>query len=94
MNNSILKKCLDELQKDNPRKDYVIGMLETLIELQAPQPIHATAERPFIVDKTVSGIPTINTDLQQKDEGNILDAKAKARVDTIRELAEKSTEIS
>lgn len=32
MNNSILKKCLDELNKETPRKDYVIGMIETLIE--------------------------------------------------------------
>lgn len=35
MNNSIIKKCLDELQKDTFRKDYVIGMLETLYELSS-----------------------------------------------------------
>lgn len=34
MNTSILKKCLDELNKENPRKDYVIGMIETLIDTQ------------------------------------------------------------
>ncbi len=34
MNTNILKKCLDELNKDNPRKDYVIGMLETLVDTQ------------------------------------------------------------
>ena len=33
MNNNIIKKCLDELQKENFRKDYVIGMLETLSEM-------------------------------------------------------------
>lgn len=33
MNNNILKKCLEELNKENPRKDYVIGMLETLIDV-------------------------------------------------------------
>lgn len=35
MNTSILTKCLEELNKENFRKDYVIGMLETLIELSA-----------------------------------------------------------
>ena len=35
MNTSILKKCLDELSKPTPRLDYVIGMLETLIETQS-----------------------------------------------------------
>lgn len=38
MNTSILKKCLEELNKKDPRKDYVIGMLETLIETQGTQP--------------------------------------------------------
>lgn len=32
MNTRILEKCLAELQKEEFRKDYVIGMLETLIE--------------------------------------------------------------
>ena len=33
MNNSIIKKCLDELQKETFRRDYVIGMLETLYDM-------------------------------------------------------------
>lgn len=33
MNTNIIKKCLTELQKENFRKDYVIGMLETLYEM-------------------------------------------------------------
>jgi len=36
MNNNIIKKCLEELQKKDFRKDYVIGMLETLYEMSAP----------------------------------------------------------
>lgn len=31
----ILKKCLEELSKETPKLDYVRGMLETVIELQA-----------------------------------------------------------
>lgn len=34
MNTNILRKCLEELNKEDPRKDYVIGMLETLIDSQ------------------------------------------------------------
>lgn len=33
MNNAILQKCLAELEKGEPRLDYVRGMLETLIAL-------------------------------------------------------------
>jgi len=42
MNNTILQKCLDELNKKDIRKDYVIGMLETLISLSGeshPTPV-------------------------------------------------------
>lgn len=41
-NNAILQKCLDELNKKDIRKDYVIGMLETLISLSGeshPAPV-------------------------------------------------------
>lgn len=33
---NIIKKCLDELNKPEFRKDYVIGMLETLYEMEKP----------------------------------------------------------
>ncbi len=34
MNTPILRKCLEELSKENPRLDYVRGILETLIDSQ------------------------------------------------------------
>ena len=34
----IIKKCLDELGKEQPRKDYVIGMLETLYAFGHDEP--------------------------------------------------------
>lgn len=37
MHTKILEKCLEELRKDTPRKDYVIGMLETLVEMDGGQ---------------------------------------------------------
>lgn len=34
--NSILTKCVEELKTPTPRIDYVLGMLETLIDMQTP----------------------------------------------------------
>ena len=34
--NSILSKCVEELKKETPRIDYVLGMLETLIDMEKP----------------------------------------------------------
>lgn len=39
--NPIITKCLKELDSDTPRLDYMRGMLETLLELQAHTPINA-----------------------------------------------------
>lgn len=36
MHKNILKKCLEELEKESFSKDYVRGMLETLYEIEAP----------------------------------------------------------
>lgn len=33
MNTNILSKCVEELKKDNPNISYVLGMLETVIEM-------------------------------------------------------------
>lgn len=33
MNTLILQKCVEELKKDSPKIDYILGMLETLIEM-------------------------------------------------------------
>lgn len=33
MNTNILNKCVEELKKENPKLDYVLGMLETIIEM-------------------------------------------------------------
>jgi hypothetical protein len=33
MHTLILKKCVEELKKENPKIDYILGMLETIIEL-------------------------------------------------------------
>lgn len=80
MNTAILKKCLDELNKENPRKDYVIGMLETLIETAGyatPQQLH---------------VRTPVAKSEEMDEAAILDARAKAALGAIKNMANQSTE--
>ncbi len=67
MNSNIIKKCIDELNKDNFRKDYVLGMLESLYETQdkvfstsvvtGTPPLYAP---PFV------GIPNSNTSALQR----------------------------
>lgn len=99
MNISVLKKCLEELQKESFRKDYVIGMLETLIELNHEVILPHTPFVPIFSEKHLFADVQPQTPFPQNlgapsDEAQILDAKARARVDTIRTLAEKSTELS
>lgn len=36
MNTKILQKCIDELLKENPSKEYVVGILETVIAMNTP----------------------------------------------------------
>lgn len=44
MNSKILQKCVEELKKDTFSKEYVLGMLETIIEMQKP----SVPDYPFI----------------------------------------------
>lgn len=73
---SILKKCIAELDKDKPRLDYVLGMLETVLA--------TLGEDTSIPKSGPIGTPT--------DESEILDASTRTRINTIRELAEKGFE--
>ena len=34
--NDVIRKCVDELSKEEPRLDYVRGMLDTLLSMNAP----------------------------------------------------------
>lgn len=50
MHTKILEKCLEELRKEAPRKDYVIGMLETLVEMADGQPAAKTGATTGVVE--------------------------------------------
>lgn len=73
MNNTIIKKCLDELQKESFRKDYVIGMLETLYEMSEKTQPRAEFAQPKVY----------NVEVPTSDEGQVLDLAAKAKLSEV-----------
>jgi hypothetical protein len=89
MNTKILQKCLEELDKETPRLDYIRGMLETLVSMDEPVS-YKKDEKGYIVPVT----PTAKPKTETQDEGEILTAQAKARLAAVKELSDKSTEIS
>ncbi len=90
-----LQKILTELKADKPRIDYMLGIVETLIEMQGTYTALGQ-----IKDKVVSmgggEIVSIPREFvpEPKDEGAILTAQTKARIDAVKALADKSTEIA
>ena len=62
MNTTILQKCLDELNKESPRLDYVKGMLETVISMGSittPLPVYHTPTTTIISRTTGSELEEI-----------------------------------
>jgi len=86
MNTSILSKCLEELTKENPRLDYVRGMLETFIDIMngpAWEPRTTASAAPKFV---AAPMPSQHS----TDEAELLDAKARASLASIKALAAQS----
>ena len=59
---NIIKKCLDELQKETFRKDYIIGLLESFYEMQAGNPIVIKEEKIYerikpLVEEAIEEVP-------------------------------------
>lgn len=86
MNTTILQKCLDELNKEDFRKDYVVGMLETLIEMQTAAEV--TNRLPSIQ----IGAPSTALAKDADNEAAILDARARAAIETVRALSNPTNE--
>lgn len=102
MNQNILQKAIEELKKEQPKIDYVLGMLETFAELTTP--IFTTKEG--IVKKIHSLVGTVENGLvhqgnefgcypncqacmkkiQPQDEAATLDAKARAAIEHVKAL--------
>lgn len=88
MNNNILKKCLEELNKKDFRKDYVIGMIETLVDVstgqptpmfpyQIPQQINST---PFPIPDMSTNFPVINNDPVSDETSQLANSYARGPV--------------
>ena len=72
MQNSILEKCVAELKKESPKIDYILGMLETLIQLggAAPTPSGLSNLTPHVnVKETPATIPETESDLLARYSG-------------------------
>jgi N-dimethylarginine dimethylaminohydrolase len=63
MNKNILKKCLDELNKESPNIEKVKGMLETMIEIDAP--IQQQSGFPGMPNQVYNAAPGIIPDMNQ-----------------------------
>ena len=57
MNTLILQKCVEELKKENPKIDYILGMLETVIALSGTTT--STYIPPIILPTNEIGIITV-----------------------------------
>lgn len=54
MNTTILQKCVDELKNEKPDIRYILGMLETFIELSSGAVLVAKTNAPMVIQPTTS----------------------------------------
>lgn len=89
-NQKTLKKVLEELAKDKPDLSYMRGLLEGLVdgEVIHTVPYIPPSTDPIIWTKTTTSSAIPNA----VDEAVIMEAKAKASLDTIKKLSEQSVE--
>lgn len=82
--NKILEKAIVELKKDTFSKEYVLGMLETLVEMQDSKEFYtkspAQVARPAIQLETV-------VQEREVDEAEMLEKLAAARLKEVQEAS-------
>lgn len=69
--NEVIKKCVEEFSQENPRLDYIRGMLDTLLSMNGVEVVPVTKE-------IIQGQPL--------DEAAILDAKARTAIAAVMSL--------
>ena len=80
----VIRKCLEELNSESPNIDYVRGMLDTLL---------AMSEGPALAQKTLDNDSKhlmdkgFKVNLPPLNEAQVLDAKARASLETLKALA-------
>lgn len=72
MNTKVLTKCLEELSKESPNIEKVIGMLETIIEMSSSQPISLGSQYPSFSMPTpiYAGTNATNVNIPIEEEGS------------------------
>lgn len=68
--NNVIQKCVDELNKEAPRIDYIRGMLESLLVMNEPSTISGTNIRstvPFVGGNTASTITLQPAELSDEE---------------------------
>ena len=83
---TILQKCLDELSKESPDLSYIRGMIEVLLATQEKpvQSIIMTKQ-----DGTYKKFEPPKVSDAPVDEASILDAKARAALETVKAFGGK-----
>ena len=87
MNRKLIQKIIDELNKENPKLDYVRGILETVLE---------SIPEDFPMQKLK--ILNIGSEKQpvhiagEMSEAEIMDAKARAAIENIKRITAVSEE--
>lgn len=99
--NTILAKCIEELKKAEPRIDYVLGMLETLVEVESGKALEWSITKDGVYGKPIEkdrvlvpnvGFPSgTSIQLPQQNipsnyEGAELDAMARSALEIINEM--------
>ncbi len=91
MNTTIINKCIEELRKDKPKIDYVLGMLEAVAAMEdedfdfRKSQIIKVPANPLGTPLPLSG--GTNITFAPTDEAAILDAKARAAIAKVREMS-------
>lgn len=88
MNKKQLQKVIDELEKEQPRLDYIKGILETLVETEDLTPLPTTNPFPTYPypTPTVPSFPSINPPYFVSNGANsttVMDMEARAKLNGI-----------
>ena len=77
--NTVIQRCVEELAKDEPRLDYIRGMLDTLLSMNSP--VNPSTQKE--VTKKLNEVFAESV----FDEAAILDAKARNNLDKVKSMS-------
>ncbi len=79
----LIRKAVEELEKDNPDLSYLRGMLESLVEEDVD---FFEIGRAYGIEEAHPATSFINDKGKMDDEAAILDAQARTAIETMRNL--------